>query len=165
MDPIRKLRSELQRGVSRAWERLADGAREMLTRSHGAISYFNRTANQQSGRRGPPDFPRWGFLASECWETAQAIIVRIELPGMRREDIDVSVSRGRLRVRGEKRNSDGPNKKHYQLMERAFGRFERSFPLSSKVDPKASEISYKDGIVTVILPKTAAAPPTQPPGE
>lgn len=132
----------------------------MLTRGHGAITHFARAAKQKVNPDGAKDFPRWGFLASECWETAQAVIVRIELPGMRQQDIDVSFSRGRLRLRGEKRYSHGPDARHYHLMERAFGRFERSIALPAKVDADGAEVSYQQGVVTVIVPKTEVTPPT-----
>jgi HSP20 family protein len=161
MDPIRKLRSELERSVSRAWEGLTEGWREVLTRGNGALTQFVRAAKQKKGEEVTKDFPRWGFLASECWETAQAIIVRIELPGMRKEDIDVCVSRGRLKVRGEKRYAPGDGPRYYHLMERAFGRFERTIALPPDTDAKRAEVSYQDGIITVILPKIEATPPTQ----
>jgi HSP20 family molecular chaperone IbpA len=47
----------------------------------------------------------WALLAGECWETSQSVIVRSELPGMRKEDIDISIDRGRLKIRGDKRTS------------------------------------------------------------
>src|SRR5712672_2011408 len=102
MDPIRKLRLELERGISRAWESLTEGWREVLTRSSGALTQFVRAAKQSVGDETNKDFPQWALLASECWETAQSVIVRIELPGMRKEDIDIAVYRGHLHIRGEK---------------------------------------------------------------
>jgi HSP20 family protein len=166
MDPIRKLRSELERSVSRAWEGLTEGWREVLTRGNGALTQFVRAAKRHKGEEIAGEeiakaFPRWGLVASECWETAQAVIVRIELPGMRKEDIDVSVSRGRLRVRGQKRYSHDQEPRYYHLMERAFGRFERSIALPTDIDARKAEVSYQDGVITVILPKTAPTPPTQ----
>src|SRR2546430_59189 len=101
MDPIKKLRSELERGVSRAWQGLTEGWREVLTRGSGALTQFVRAAKQKQGDEGSNHFPQWALLASECWETAQSVIVRIELPGMRKEDIDISVSRGHLRSAGK----------------------------------------------------------------
>jgi HSP20 family protein len=163
MDPIQKLRAELERSVSRAWEGLTEGWREILTRGNGALTHFVRVAKQKRGENVAKDFPQWGLLAGECWETAQAVIVRLELPGVRKEDIDVSVTRGRLRLRGERRHFGNAERRHYHLMERAFGRFERSIPLPSNLDPARAEVSYQDGVVTVILPKTEAIPPIQLP--
>ena len=161
MDPIRKLRSELERGIARAWEGLAEGWREVLTRSSGALTPFVRAAKHGSGDEANKNFPTWALLAGECWETAQSVIVRIELPGMRKEDIDISIDRGRLQIRGDKRASGEDEARYYHLMERAFGRFERSIPLPPNIDAGHAEVSYQDGVITVIWPKTETTPPTQ----
>lgn len=161
MDPIRKLRSELERGIARAWEGLAEGWREVQTRSSGALTPFVRAAKHGSGDEANKNFPTWALLAGECWETAQSVIVRIELPGMRKEDIDISIDRGRLQIRGDKRASGEDEARYYHLMERAFGRFERSIPLPPNIDAGHAEVSYQDGVITVILPKTETTPPTQ----
>ena len=161
MDPIKKLRSDLGRGISRAWEGLTEGWREVLTRSSGALTQYVRAAKQGGDEESDKTFPTWALLAGECWETAQSVIVRIELPGMRKEDIDVSVDHGRLRIRGIKRSSDEDEPRFYLLMERAFGSFERSVPLPPNVDAGHPEVAYEEGVITVILPKTEATPPTQ----
>jgi HSP20 family protein len=160
MDPLRKLRSELEREISRAWEGLAEGWREVLSRSGEALTRFVRVKPSATDleRR---DFPQWALLPSECWETAQSVIVRVELPGMRKEDIDIAIHRGRLQIRGERRSSDDEEKRHYHFMERAFGRFERSIPLPSNIDAARAEVAYQGGVITVIFPKTEAIPPTQ----
>jgi HSP20 family protein len=161
MDPMGKLRSELERGISRAWEGLTEGWREVLARSSGALTQFVGAATQSVSDETTQDFPHWVLLASECWETAQSVIVRIELPGMRKEDLRISVESGRLCIRGEKRSSEEDEARHYHLMERAFGRFERSISLPPNVDAERAEVSYQDGVITVIVPKTQASPPTQ----
>ncbi|TMH70807.1 MAG: Hsp20/alpha crystallin family protein, partial [Betaproteobacteria bacterium] len=124
MGPIRHLRSELERGISRAWEGLAEGWREVLSRSGGALTHFVRAAKLQKSAAAQEDFPHWALMAGELWETAQSVIVRIEMPGMNKEDIDVSIYRGSLRVRGEKRSAGDHQGRLYHLMERAYGRFE-----------------------------------------
>ncbi len=159
MDPIRKLRTELERGIARAWEGLTEGWREVLTRGGGALTKFVRAARQKGDETA--DFPHWALLAGECWETAQSVIVRVELPGMRKEDLDISVYPGRLQIRGEKRSSDEDEARQYHLMERAFGRFERIVSLPPNVDAERAEVSYQDGVITVILPKAKPTPPTQ----
>jgi HSP20 family protein len=161
MDPVRKLRLELERGIARAWEGLTEGWREVITRSSDALTQFVHVAKRRVADETHPPFPQWGVLAGECWETAQSVIVRVELPGMRKEDIHISLHRGRLQIRGEKRSSDEDETRHYHLMERAFGSFERSIALPENIDARRAEVSYQDGVVIVILPKTEAMPPTQ----
>jgi HSP20 family protein len=163
MDPIRKLRSEVERGVTRAWESLTEGWRDLITRGNGALTQFVVSAKQDKGGERTKDFPRWGLLASECWETARAVIVRIELPGIRKEDVKVSVSRGRLRIIGQKRHSSNAEPRSYHLMERAFGRFERSIDLPAGIDAREPELAYDDGVITVILRKREPTPPIQSP--
>ena len=160
MDPFRKLRSELERGISRAWESLTEGWREVLSRSGGALTHFVRAAKEEQGDAAQEDFPRWGLLASESWETAQSVIVRLEMPGVSKEDIDVSIHRGSLWVRGEKRSGGDRQGRLYHLMERAYGRFERRIPLPDNIDAAKAEVSYQNGVVTVIVPKTEECPPT-----
>jgi HSP20 family protein len=161
MDPLKKLRSEFERGISRSWEGLTEGWRAMLTRSNGALTQYVSSARQRKADGDNKNFPAWAILAGECWETARAVIVRIELPGMRKEDIDVSVGHGRLQIRGVKHFCGDGEQRFYHLMERAFGRFERAIPLPHNIDAKRAEVSYQDGVLTVILPKSEPAPPTQ----
>lgn len=163
MDPLKQLRSELGRGIARAWDGLTEGWREVLTRSSGALTHFIRTAKPTKDDSAQEPFPQWSLLASEVWETAQSVIVRIEMPGMNKEDIDVSIGQSGLRIRGEKHSAGEHQDRRYHLMERAFGRFERTIALPANVDAARAEVSYKDGIITVIAPKTEAAPPTRLP--
>jgi HSP20 family protein len=158
-DPIKRIRAELERGIARAWEGMTEGWRELLTRSSGALTHFAgpRRKKTSTATRG---FPQWALLAGEAWETAHAVIVRLELPGLRREDIDVSIRRSGLRVRGEKRSEWESQKRTYHLMERAFGRFERTIALPHNIDAAHAEVEYKDGVLTVIVPKTEPSPPT-----
>jgi HSP20 family protein len=101
------------------------------------------------------------LLAAESWETAQSIIVRIEIPGMSKKDMQISIDRGALRIRGERRAAANQPTRRYTLMERAFGRFERTLPLPHDIDASKAEVSYQDGVITVIVPKTKAIPPTR----
>ena len=160
-DPIRNLRSELERSISRAWEGLTEGWREVLSRGSGALTQFVRSAKQQKIAGPHEAFPQWALLAAESWETAQSLIVRIELPGMSKKDMQISIDRGALRIRGERRAAADHPTGRYTLMERAFGRFERTLPLPHDIDASKAEVSYQDGVITVIVPKTKSIPPTR----
>jgi HSP20 family protein len=160
-DPMKNLRAELERGISRAWEGLTEGWREILSRSNGALTQFGRPAKQKKTADSGAAFPQWALLAAEAWETAHAVVVRLELPGLKREDIDVSIDRGTLRIRGEKRFAGKTEGRTYHLMERAFGRFERTITLPHNIDTTKAELAYQDGVLTVIVPKTEPTPPTR----
>ena len=160
-DSRKGLREDLQRNIVQAWNELTEGWRELRTRSNGALTQFMPPGRRKAVAASKQDLPRWSLLAAEAWETAHAVIVRLELPGLKREDIHVTINRGSLRVQGEKRIADGSAQRAYRLMERAFGKFERTIALPHNIDPDKSELSYQDGILTIIVPKTAPTPPTR----
>ena len=161
MDPFKNLRSRIEQGVVRACESLAEGWRELLSRSSGVLTHFDASARSKDEAEVQQPFPRWSLLAAETWETASSVIVRVELPGMKKEDIDVSIHGNLLRIRGEKRSGGNDQDRLYRLTERAYGRFERTIPIPCAIDRQRAEVSYKEGVMTVILPKTETIPPRQ----
>ena len=161
MDPLKQLRSELERNIVRAWGRLTEGWRELLSRSNAALTHFASPAKETSDDEASQDLPSWGLLSAEAWETAKSIIVRVEIPGMDKEDFDISIVGNALRVRGEKRPRGEQQGRFYHLIERAYGRFERTITLPHSVDGVNAEVSYQDGVLAVILPKTEELPPRQ----
>ena len=160
MNP-KHLRSEFERGIARAWEELTEGWREMLSRSSTALTRFGRGEDRRKDSDTDQEFPSWSLLAGECWETAQSVIVRVEVPGMKKEHLHISIHGGALYIRGEKRSDGDHRGRFYHLMERAYGRFERTIALPNNIDRKRAEVTYDDGVVTVIIPKTEALPPQQ----
>ncbi len=150
MAPIKNL-------VERAWERLTEGWRELLTRGGDALTHFDTedTGKDQSAH----EFPHWSLLPAETWETALSIVIRLEIPGMKEEDLSVDIHGNILRIRGEKRSGVAREGRLYHLKERAYGHFERSISLPHEVDPDQAEVSYRGGVLTVILRKTHALPP------
>ena len=161
MNPVKHLPSELKRGIARAWESLSDGWRELLSRNSGALTHFRKASKQGAAQPTGQDFPSWGLLAGETWETALSVIVHVELPGMNGNDLDISVHGSTLQIRGEKRSEGEHRERTYHLMERAYGRFHRTISLPHEVDGTGAEVTYRDGILTVILNKTEAIPPTR----
>jgi HSP20 family protein len=89
-------------------------------------------------------------------ESDKEFQIKIELPGMDEKDIDVSMSRNMLTISGEKKLEKEENAKGIYRMERQYGSFRRSIPLPENgVDTEKAEASYKSGVLTVRLPKTA----------
>lgn len=99
------------------------------------------------------------MLAGEVWETAQSVVVQFEMPGMRQEDVDVSIREGRLIIRGEKLRVAEATPRLHHLMERTFGRFERRIDLPRGLNAAKVEVSFRDGIMTAIVPKMQDTPP------
>jgi HSP20 family protein len=83
--------------------------------------------------------------------------VTAELPGMEEKDIDVKYADGVLTIKGEKKEEKEEKKKDYYLSERRFGSFQRSFQVPDGVEADKIEASFKNGVLTVVLPKSAEA--------
>jgi HSP20 family protein len=90
-------------------------------------------------------------------ETDREVEVIAELPGMNEDDVDVSVAQGMLTIRGEKRSEREEEDEGYVLRERSFGRVERIVPLPEGLDLDAAQATFKDGVLTVRIQKTAEA--------
>jgi len=102
----------------------------------------------------------------DIYETdAKEIVLKAELPGLRREDIDLTVENNTLTVRGERRADDGVREDRYHRRERVHGIFSRSFTLPNTVDGAHVKAEYRDGVLTVKLPLREEAKPRQIPVE
>jgi HSP20 family protein len=89
------------------------------------------------------------------------VVLRAELPGMTREDIDITVDNGTLTIRGEKKFSSDVKEESFHRIERRYGSFSRSFSLPQTVDTGKVGAEYKDGVLTVRLPLREEAKPRQ----
>jgi HSP20 family protein len=91
--------------------------------------------------------------AIEVFEKEDKFVVKAELPGMKEEDIDVSVVGDTLTIKGEREAEGEVKEEDYYCCERSYGSFSRSIALPSSVDAKKIEASYDDGVLEVSLPK------------
>jgi HSP20 family protein len=89
------------------------------------------------------------------------LVMKAELPGMTREDIDVTVENQTLSIRGEKKFNREVKEEQYHRVERTYGAFSRSFSLPLTVDVAKVSAEYKDGVLTVTLPLREEAKPKQ----
>ena len=87
------------------------------------------------------------------------LVLRAELPGMSREDIEVTVENGTIVIKGEKKFDSEVKEEHYRRIERAYGTFHRSFTLPNTVDATKVTAEYKNGVLTVTLPFKEEAKP------
>ena len=98
--------------------------------------------------------------ALDLYENNDNLIAVVELPGMRKEDIEISLHDGMLTISGE-RKSGTPEGDKAERTERYIGKFRRSITLPSRVDANKVSATYKDGILTITLPKAEEAKPKQ----
>ncbi len=95
--------------------------------------------------------------AVDIAEDSEAVTVAAEVPGMAREDLDVSIEDGVLTLRGEKKEEETSEGKNVHRVERRYGRFERRIQLPPTVDPEQVTATYEDGVLKLTMPKVAAA--------
>jgi len=89
------------------------------------------------------------------------VVVRAELPDMKREDIKVTFENNVLSIEGERKFEKKDEGETYHRIERGYGSFRRSFSLPATVDPTRVEAEYKDGVLTVRLPRREESRPRQ----
>ena len=99
--------------------------------------------------------------ALDLYQDKDTLFVKAELPGMKKEDVKLSLHDGTLTLSGERRHEKAHDEKASLRNERFFGRFERSLNLPFTVDAARVSASYEDGILTVTLPKAEEAKPRQ----
>lgn len=93
----------------------------------------------------------------DIFEEGDTIVVKSELPGMTRADIEVNLTNDTITLSGEKKKEEKIEKKNYYRMERSYGSFRRSFALPAEVQTDKAKASFKDGVLEVRIPKTEAA--------
>jgi len=99
-----------------------------------------------------------GFTpAFDISETENELIVRAEIPGMDKEDIDIHLTDGVLTIKGEKRHEKEDKKEDYHRVERSYGSFCRSIGLPFDVETDKVDATYKDGVLKLTLPKSERA--------
>lgn len=97
--------------------------------------------------------------AMDVRENDQHYSITVELPGARKEDVHVELAQGALTIRGEKTSEREEKKEHCSYSERSYGSFSRSCRLPADADADRLEASFKDGVLSVTIPRTEEAKP------
>lgn len=154
IDDIRQGFGSLWDSVTEGWERLRHGAA-------GAWTHFKAGERDRppADADDPPFLPApsWALLGGDVFEDAERIVVRLEAPGMEREDFDVQVLGDTLVVRGEKKFERESTQGRWRTLQCAYGAFHRSVPLPAAVRADAAKASYRNGVLRVELPKREPA--------
>ncbi len=104
------------------------------------------------------DYGTWS-PAVDLREEEDRFILQADMPGMKKEDIEINVENSVLTIRGERRFEQEVKKETYHRIERAYGKFTRSFTLPSRVKAEAISANYKDGTLEVVIPKAEESKP------
>ncbi len=126
-----------------------DPFRDLLS-LHNRISTPFAGANDAYGSWMPP---------VDIFERGDDLVIRAEVPGLDKNEIDISVEDNRLVIKGERKREREFNEENAYRLERAFGTFMRSFLLPKTVDSSKISASYTNGVLKVTLPKAEAAKP------
>jgi HSP20 family protein len=118
-------------------------------------SFFGRTPSQMAATEAI-----WSPLV-DIHETKSGYQLQVELPGVKQEDIQVSIEGETLTLKGERKHEVEVKEDEYHRVERSYGRFERSVVLPSVVDPGQVKATYRDGVLEIQLPKKEEAKPKE----
>jgi HSP20 family protein len=113
---------------------------------------------------GPPwfpqiRFPRMGEVspAVDLFEEGNDVVVKAEIPGVKKEDLDVNISGDTITISGEKKTEEKVERKDFYHLERSVGSFTRKFRIPVGTQTDKAKASFKDGVLEIRIPKTAAA--------
>jgi len=95
--------------------------------------------------------------AVDIYEENDSVIAKVELPGMKKEDISVEISNGILKIAGEKKREEKVEKKNYYRIERSSGAFERRISLPVETQDDKAKATFKDGVLQIKIPKSEEA--------
>jgi len=161
-----KLAEQLKQGADQAWESLAEGWRELSARASGALTRLRSApasapvASQHETvvpDQGPLPFGGWAFMASDVFDDDDKVVVRIEAPGMRRQDFNIELQGDILTVWGEKRADREVGRGRYSVVQCAYGSFRRDVALPMAVKADKIKATYRDGVLRIELPKSDEA--------
>jgi HSP20 family protein len=125
---------------------------------------MNRVFEEAFGPLGAPgeEISLAGWTPScDIYETDNEIVVKAELPEVKKEDVKVSIDGNTLEITGERKFAEETKRENYHRIERSYGQFMRSFTLPNSVDSTKIGAEFKEGILRVTLPKREGAKPKQ----
>ena len=153
--------NEWKEGIGHAWESLAEGWRDLNQRAAGALTKFRPGApgSRDCGDEEMPRITSWGFLAADVFDDDDRIVVRLEAPGMRKDDFHIALHDDVLVIKGEKRFERENTEVRWRVLQCAYGSFRRAIPLPCPVKNEEARASYKNGVLRIELPKRAISKP------
>lgn len=129
-------------------------------RTSGLESQVGRILNDFFGRSQESNLTSWA-PAVDIFENEHELVVKADLPDVKPEELDIRVENNILTIRGERKFEKKVDEKNYLRLERSYGSFARSFSLANTVNSEAIKADYKDGVLTLTIPKREEAKPKQ----
>ncbi len=126
--------------------------KELMDIQNRMSRLFEDTVSRSRGRDEDITHAAWTPLV-DIYETKNEVILKAELPEIDQKDINLRIESDNLILEGERKIQEEAKKENYYLVERAYGKFKRSFTLPSSVDAEKIKAEYNHGVLKVILPK------------
>jgi HSP20 family protein len=127
----------------------------------GLQDQVNRLFDSSFPRRSDNSALTTWAPAVDIYETENELVVKADLPDVSEKDLDVRIENNTLTIRGERKFEKKVEEENYLRVERTYGSFSRSFSLPNTVNNEAIKADYKNGVLTVELPKRAESKPKQ----
>jgi HSP20 family protein len=121
----------------------------------------NRLFNEGFRTQGDESALTTWAPAVDIYETPDELVVKADLPDVNEKDIDIRVENNLLTIRGERKFEKAVSEENYLRVERTYGSFSRSFSLPNTVNPESIRAEYKNGVLSVNLPKREESKPRQ----
>jgi HSP20 family protein len=156
---------DLKQGFSSFLDSMAEGWHHLRQSASSALTGFRPGQQTNLPQRSDVDdafyLPSigWSMLGGDVFEDDKRVVVRVEVPGMDKNDLDVEVQGNALVVRGEKRFEREASEGRYRILQCAYGNFRRVVPLPVAVVADQAKASYRNGVLRVELPKVQAEKP------
>ena len=135
-----------------------DPFRELSTLQNRVNSLF-----QDYGRQGQDELTASGSFipAVDVYEDEHKVTLKLEVPGVNQQDLDVQIEKNTLTIRGERKFEQEEKEENFQRIERRYGSFSRSFTLPNTIDTESVNASYEHGVLKIELAKREEAKPKQ----
>ena len=141
---------------------LRSGLSDMAVLQNRLNSIFSDFGRNFEGDGGSESLATGNFVpAVDVYEDTQKVVLKLEIPGIRREDLDIRVEGRTLTVRGERKFESEEKEENFHRIERRYGSFVRSFTLPATVDTDSIDAQSAEGVLTISLAKKAEAKPKQ----
>lgn len=149
----------LKENVGALWGNLSEGIRHLWRSASGALTRFRPgdktdlpTADTVGDAAWLPSHG-WSLLGGDVFEDDDRVVVRLEVPGLEKDDLDIEIRDDALIVSGEKRFERQSSEGRWRVLQCAYGQFRRVVPLPAAVKAEAASARYKNGVLRVELPK------------
>ncbi|MFN3594332.1 MAG: Hsp20/alpha crystallin family protein [Thiobacillaceae bacterium] len=155
----------IKESVHELWDNVAEGWRHLWRSAASAITRFKPSDKTDLPAPAEVDdvtwLPSrsWAMLGGDVFEDDNRLVVRLEVPGLEKEDLSVEVTDDALVVSGEKRFQREQTNGRWRVMQCAYGSFRRVVPLPAEVRPDAARATYRNGVLRIELPKVVTAAP------